>query len=162
MRKIRLLLAAFALVGTAFAVGLSPVMAQEIVVDEGEDQEVVVEEEEDQGDVAPAEVLAPDIVVLFDEEDNPFYCLSVDANADGVSELVCLPQTATVETATDEGGNPFSCSSVDINGDGVSEFVCVPQTTTDDTATLQTTTDDTATVDTATDAEEAAEEAAEE
>ena len=70
MRRIRLLLATFALVGTAFAISLSPVMAQEDV-----DQEVVEEdvdqEEEDQEDVAPAEGLAPDVVVLFDEEGNP-------------------------------------------------------------------------------------------
>jgi hypothetical protein len=135
LRKIRLLFAAFALVGTALAVGLSPVMAQEVEQEDVE-QERVIEDEGAQDEVAPAEGLAPDLVVLFDEEDNPFYCLSVDANADGVSELVCLPQTATVETATDEEGNTFSCSSVDINADGVSELVCVPQTATDDTATL--------------------------
>ena len=56
MRRIWLRFATFALVGTAFAVGLSPVMAQEIVVDEGEDQEVVVEEEEDQ---EPKRLLTP-------------------------------------------------------------------------------------------------------
>ena len=96
MRRIRLLLATFALGGTAFAIGLSPVMAQEDVVQE------VVEEDEDQEDVAPAEGLAPDVVVLFDEEGNPFSCSSVDINADGVSELLCVPQTATDETATDD------------------------------------------------------------
>ena len=82
MRRIRLLLATFALVGTAFAIGLSPVMAQE--------------------DVAPAEGLAPGVVVLFDEEGNPFPCSSVDINADGVFEFFCVPQTATDETATDD------------------------------------------------------------
>jgi hypothetical protein len=101
LRRIRLLLATFALVGTAFAISLSPVMAQEDV-----DQEVVEEdvdqEEEDQEDVDPAEGLAPDVVVLFDEESNPFSCSSVDINADGVSELLCVPQTATDETATDD------------------------------------------------------------
>ena len=96
MRRIRLLLATFALVGTAFAIGLSPVMAQEDVVQE------VVEEDVDQEDVAPAEGLAPDVVVLFDEEGNPFSCSSVDINADGVSELLCVPQTGTDETATDD------------------------------------------------------------
>src|SRR5215208_3779750 len=105
----------------------------------------VDEEDVDQEEVAPAEGLAPDVVVLFDEEGNPFPCSSVDINADGVFELFCVPQTATDETATDEEGNPFSCSSVDINADSVSELVCLPQTATDDTATLQTTTDDTAT-----------------
>ena len=99
MRRIRLLLATFALVGTAFAIGLSPVMAQEDVVQE------VVEEDVDQEDVAPAEGLAPDVVVLFDEEGNPFPCSSVDINADRVSELrgatLCVPQTDTDETATD-------------------------------------------------------------
>jgi hypothetical protein len=96
LRRIRLLLATFALVGTAFAIGLSPVMAQEDVVQE------VVEEDVDQEDVAPAEGLAPDVVVLFDEEGNPFSCSSVDINADGVSELLCVPQTGTDETATDD------------------------------------------------------------
>ena len=91
-----MLLATFALVGTAFAIGLSPVMAQEDVVQE------VVEEDVDQEDVAPAEGLAPDVVVLFDEEGNPFSCSSVDINADGVSELLCVPQTGTDETATDD------------------------------------------------------------
>jgi len=99
LRKIRLLFAAFALVGTALAVGLSPVMAQEVEQEDVE-QERVIEDEGAQDEVAPAEGLAPDIVVLFDEEDNPFYCLSVDANADGVSELLCVPQTATDDTAT--------------------------------------------------------------
>jgi hypothetical protein len=79
-------------VGTAFAIGLSPVRAQEDV-----DQEDV-----DQEDVAPAEGLAPDVVVLFDEEGNPFSCSSVDINADGVSELLCVPQTGTDETAMDD------------------------------------------------------------
>ena len=101
MRRIRLLLATFALGGTAFAISLSPVMAQEDV-----DQEVVEEdvdqEDVDQEDVAPAEGLAPDVVVLFDEEGNPFPCSSVDINADGVFELFCVPQTATDETATDD------------------------------------------------------------
>jgi hypothetical protein len=96
LRRIRLLLATFALVGTAFAIGLSPVMAQEDVVQE------VVEEDVDQEDVAPAEGLAPDVVVLFDEEGNPFSCSSVDINADGVSELLCVPQTGTDETAMDD------------------------------------------------------------
>ena len=99
MRKIRLLFAAFALVGTALAVGLSPVMAQEVEQEDVE-QERVIEDEGAQDEVAPAEGLAPDVVVLFDEEDNPFYCLSVDINSDGVSELVCVPQTATDDTAT--------------------------------------------------------------
>src|SRR5215212_8825224 len=66
-------------------------MAQEDVVQE------VVEEDVDQ-----AEGLAPDVVVLFDEEGNPFSCSSVDINADGVSELLCVPQTGTDETATDD------------------------------------------------------------
>jgi hypothetical protein len=99
---IRTLFATFALVGTAFAVGLSPVIAQEIVVDEGEDQEVVVEEEEDQEEAAPDAALAPAIVVLFDAEGNPYSCSRVDTNADGVSELVCVPLTATDDTATVE------------------------------------------------------------
>ena len=106
MRRIRLLLATFALVGTAFAIGLSPVMAQEDVVqevvEEDVDQEDVDQEDVDQEDVAPAEGLAPDVVVLFDEEGNPFSCSSVDINADGVSELLCVPQTGTDETATDD------------------------------------------------------------
>jgi hypothetical protein len=80
-------------VGTAFAIGLSPVRAQEDV-----DQE----DEGAQEEVAPAEGLAPDVVVLFDEEGNPFSCSSVDINADGVSELLCVPQTGTDETATDD------------------------------------------------------------
>jgi hypothetical protein len=117
---IRLLLATFALVGTAFAGGLSPVFAQEIVVDEGEDQEVVVEEEEDQEEAAPDAALAPAVVVLFDAEGNPYSCSSVDTNADGVSELVCVPLTATDDIATVE-----------------------PDT--DDTSTVETDTDDTAT-----------------
>jgi hypothetical protein len=71
-------------------------MAQEDVVQE------VVEEDVDQEDVAPAEGLAPGLVVLFDEEGNPFSCSSVDINADGVSELLCVPQTGTDETATDD------------------------------------------------------------
>ncbi len=86
---IRSLFATFALV-TAFVIALSPVMAQDDV-----DQEVV-EEDVDQEDVAPAEGLAPAVVVLFDAEGNPYSCSSVDTNADGVSELVCVPQTATV------------------------------------------------------------------
>ena len=90
MRRIRLLFATFALVGTAFAVGLSPVMAQSV------EQEDVEQER-----VAPAEGLAPDVVVLFDEEGNPFPCSRVDINADGVFELFCVPQTDTDETATD-------------------------------------------------------------
>src|SRR5215218_9431895 len=116
---IRLLLATFALVGTAFAGGLSPVFAQEIVVDEGEDQEVVVEEEEDQEEAAPDAALAPGVVVLFDAAGNPYSCSSIDTNADGVSELVCVPQTATV-----------------------------PQTVTDDTTTVETDTDETDTDET--------------
>src|SRR5215208_2748628 len=62
----------------------------------------VDEEDVDQEDVAPAEGLAPGLVVLFDEEGNPFSCSSVDINADGVFELFCVPQTATDETATDD------------------------------------------------------------
>ena len=81
MRRIWLRFATFALVGTAFAVGLSPVMAQEDdVVQE------VVEEDVDQEEVAPAEGLAPDVVVLFDAEGNAYSCSSVDTNADGVSD----------------------------------------------------------------------------
>ena len=99
---IRLLFATFALVGTAFAGGLSPVLAQEIVVDEGEDQEVVVEEEEDQEEAAPDAALAPAVVVLFDAEGNPYSCSWVDTNADGESELVCVPLTATDDSATVE------------------------------------------------------------
>src|SRR5918993_267515 len=78
-------------------------MAQEDV-----DQEVVEDdvdqEEEVQEEVAPpAEGLAPDVVVLYDAQGNPYSCSSVDTNADGVSELVCVPQTATVPlTATDD------------------------------------------------------------
>ena len=125
MRRIRLLFATFALVGTAFAVGLSPVMAQEIVVDEGEDQEVVVEEEEDQEEAAPDAALAPGVVVLFDAAGNPYSCSSVDTNADGVSELVCIPQTATV-----------------------------PQTATGDTTTVETDTDETDTDETDADEDE--------
>jgi hypothetical protein len=106
LRRIRLLLATFALVGTAFAISLSPVMAQEDVVqevvEEDVDQEDVDQEDVDQEDVAPAEGLAPGVVVLFDEEGNPFSCSSVDINADGVSELLCVPQTGTDETATDD------------------------------------------------------------
>ena len=102
MRRIRLLLATFALVGTAFAIGLSPVMAQEDDVVQEVVEEDVDQEDVDQEDVAPAEGLAPDVVVLFDEEGNPFPCSSVDINADGVSELLCVPQTATDETATDD------------------------------------------------------------
>src|SRR5215210_9479978 len=64
-------------------------------------QEDVVQEV-DEDDVDPAEGLAPGVVVLFDEEGNPFSCSSVDINADGVSELLCVPQTATDETATDD------------------------------------------------------------
>jgi hypothetical protein len=101
LRRIRLLLATFALVGTAFAIGLSPVMAQEDVVQEVVEEDVD-QEDVDQEDVAPAEGLAPDVVVLFDEEGNPFSCSSVDINADGVSELLCVPQTGTDETATDD------------------------------------------------------------
>jgi hypothetical protein len=101
LRKIRLLFAAFALVGTALAVGLSPVMAQEVEQEDVE-QERVIEDEGAQEDVAPAEGLAPDVVVLFDEEGNPFSCSSVDINADGVSELLCVPQTGTDETAMDD------------------------------------------------------------
>ena len=100
MKKIRLLLAAFALVGAAFAVGLSPVMAQEVEQEDVEQEREIVDEGDQEEVAPPAEGLAPELVVLFDEEDNPFYCSSVDANADGVSELVCLPQTATDDTAT--------------------------------------------------------------
>ena len=109
MRRIRLLLATFALVGTAFAISLSPVMAQEDVV-----QDV------DQEDVAPAEGLAPDVVVLFDEEGNPFSCSSVDINADGVSELLCVPQTGTDDTVTvesDTGETDTDDDELDLDDD---------------------------------------------
>jgi hypothetical protein len=119
---IRLLLATFALVGTAFAGGLTPVIAQEIVVDEGEDQEVVVEEEEDQEEAAPDAALAPAVVVLFDAEGNPYSCSRVDTNADGVSELVCVPLTdtddiATVETDTDDTATDEDEDEADVDED---------------------------------------------
>ena len=87
--------------------------------------------------MTPAEGLVADVAVLYDALGNPFSCSSVDTNADGVSELVCVPQTATVPlTATDA------------------------TTTTDDTATDDTDTDETATEEE--DEEEAEEEEEEE
>ncbi len=133
MRRIRLLFATFALVGTALAVGLSPVMAQSVEQEDVEQEQVFVDEVA-QEEVAPDKGLAPDVpavVVLFDAEGNPFSCSRVDTNADGVSELVCVPQTATV-----------------------------PLTATDDTATDDTDTDETATEEE--DEEEAEEEEEEE
>jgi len=80
----------------------------------------VVEEDVDQEDVAPAEGLAPDVVVLFDEEGNPFSCSSVDINADGVSELLCVPQTGTDDTVTvesDTGETDTDDDELDLDDD---------------------------------------------
>jgi hypothetical protein len=109
LKRIRLLLATFAFGGTAFIVGLSPVMAQ----DEDVTQEQAFTEETQE---IQDEALPPDEVVLFDEEGNAFSCSSADTNADGVSELVCVPQTAAMdETATtDETTTTDDTSTTDV------------------------------------------------
>ena len=103
LRRIRLLLATFAFGGTAFVVCLSPVMAQDEDVTQGQD---FTEETQN-------EALPQDEVVLFDEEGNAFSCSSADTNADGVSELVCVPQTATDETATTDDTATDDTSTAD-------------------------------------------------
>src|SRR5215204_2160061 len=94
-------------------------MAQEDVVQEVVEEDVD-QEDVDQEDVAPDAALAPDVVVLFDEEGNPFSCSSVDINADGVSELLCVPQTGTDDTVTvesDTGETDTDDDELDLDDD---------------------------------------------
>jgi hypothetical protein len=56
-------------------------------------------------------------VVLFDQLGNPFSCSRVDTNADGVSELVCVPQPAADDTATDDTATDDTATDDDDDDD---------------------------------------------